>query len=322
MSGRSDLSDWLRAVNELKPEGTGEFDAIAQLLGLRLKRTEKVTTTALRRKTGAAQLQEERGPSEPDRPVPESKPRRRIDSVLTLGNASRNPAPQWLAAARYLEATSAAHIRPAIPLEPLFPTRTSRAILSGALATPSATGPLHLPKVIELLSRAQVINEIPRLNLPTLARGAQLLIDRGEAMQPFAMDQAILRAALVSVVGRDRTEVLYFDSLPLWGAGMGPKDEWPEYQTPAPATPVVALTDLGIAQPPGVAGLARASNWREFAKALARAGCPLLALVPYPPRRWPAVLSKGMTIVQWDRATTVSVIRRAVPTGLRTAKEI
>jgi hypothetical protein len=320
MSERSDLADWLRAVAQLKPVGDDGLEAIARLLGLRLTATGKAGAVVPRRKPAAGQRDAESGPSAREQPIPESKPRRRLESVLIPGTASRNPAPRWLAAARLLGTTDPAHIRPAIPLEPLFPTRTSRAILSGALATPSASGPLHLARVIELLSRAEVIHEIPRISIPTLARGVQLLIDCGEAMQPFAADQAALRAALVSVAGRDRSDVLYFDGSPLWGAGTGSKDAWPEYRTPAPGTPVVVLTDLGIGQPPGVAGLAGVSDWREFAGTLARARCPLLALVPYPPRRWPTALSRSMTIVQWDRATTASVIRRAVPVGLRAAE--
>jgi hypothetical protein len=319
MSECSDLADCLWAVDQLKPTGDEGVDAIARLLGLRLRSTGEAVAAAARRKTATARRQEEAGPSVPDQPVPAGKPRRRLESVLIPGNASRNPAPQWLAAARHLETTDAA--RPVIPLDPLFPARTSRAILSGVLATPSRSGPLHLAKVVESLSRGEVIREVPRFSIPTLARGVQLLIDRGEAMQPFAADQATLLATLVSVVGRDRTEVLYFDSSPAWGAGTGPKDEWPDYQPPAPGTPVVVLTDLGIARPPGAAGLAGVSDWRGFAKIVARAGCPMLALVPYPRERWPA-LSKLITIVQWDRSTTASVIRHAVPAGLRVAKEI
>jgi hypothetical protein len=322
MSERSDLADWLRAVGELKPTGVDTVEAIARLLGLRLKAAGEGAGATPRRKTATPRLKEETGPSAPDQPVPESKPRRRMNSVLTPATASRNPAPEWLAAARHLQTTVDAHIRPTIPLEPLFPIRTSRAILSGALATPSATGPVHLQKVIELLSRAQVIQEIPCLSIPTLVRGVQLLIDCGEAMQPFAMDQAGLRAALVSVVGRDRTEILYFANSPLPYAGTGLRDEWPKYRVPASGTPVVALTDLGIGQPPSVADLARDADWQEFAATLTRTGCPLLALVPYPPRRWPTALSRNITIVQWDRATTASVIRRTVPTGLRVAKEV
>jgi hypothetical protein len=320
MSEHSDLADWLRAVNTLQPASDEGIDAIGNLLGLRLKNPGK-TPPASRRKTVAPTVTEPANLAEPTQLVPYNKPRRRMDSVLNQQNASRNPAPQWLAAVRHLDATDTAHIYPALPLEPLFPARTSRAILSGALATPSSSGPLHLAKIIESVSLGELVRFIPRLSIPTLTRGIQLLIDRGEGMQPFAADQAALRAALVRVVGRDRTEVLYFEGSPLWGAGIGPKDEWPEYQAPAQGTPVVMLTDLGIAQPPGVAGFAGTSDWHQFAQVLSRAGCPLLAFVPYPSRRWPSELLKRMTILQWDRATTASVVRRAVPSGLKVAKE-
>jgi len=322
MKVHSDLADWLRAVDELQPVSNEGIEAIANLLGLRVKSAGKTLSRSSRRKAETRQTNGQERDAEPTQPTAESKPRRRVESVLIQANTSRNPAPHWLATARHLDATDAAHIYPAIPMEYLFPARTSRAILSGALATPSFTGPLFLPKIIELLSRGEAVRHLPRLSIPTLTRGAQLLIDRGEGMQPFAADQAALRAMLVRVVGRDRTEVLYFEGSPLRGAGVGPKDEWPDYHTPTTGTPVVVLADLGIAQPPGSTEFVRVSDWRQFAQVLSRAGCPLLALVPYAPRRWPPELLKCMTILQWDRATTVSVVRRAVPSGLKVAKEM
>jgi hypothetical protein len=320
MSDRRDLSDWLRAIDALKPRGTAELEAIARMLGFQFRGTEPAATTAQRRTRPSPQPPEMAGTT-PNQVVPESKPRRRVESVLIEQNTSRNPAPQWLATAHYLQSVDNSHLRQTMPLEPLFPARTSRAILSDALATASPNGPLHLPRLIELLSQAQVVRDVPRRSIPTLARGVQLLIDRGESMQPFVADQAALRATLVSVAGRDRTEVLYFNGSPLWGAGTGPNDDWPRYHSPTPGTPVVALTDLGIAQPPGVAGLAASSDWLDFAGTLTRAGCPLLALVPYPRPRWPAALSKRMTIIQWDRATTAAVVRRAIAGRLRIAYE-
>lgn len=322
MSGeRSDLAAWLQAVDQLKPQNEEAFEVISRLLGVRLKAPGKksvgprqpIPRPPAEPKAAEARLAEE--------PIKADKPRRRIETVLAPSNASRNPAPHWLAAARNLETTEDTHIRAVLPLDPLFPARTSRAIISAALATPFASGAVDLMRVIDMVSRAELIEHIPWLSIPTLVRGVQLLIDRGESMQPFAADQAALRTALSRVVGRDRTEVLYFDGSPLWGAGNGPKDEWLDYHTPAPGTPVLVLTDLGITQPPGIAGLAGPSDWRAFAKTLARAGCPLLALVPYPPRRWPG-FQKCMTILQWDRVTTAAVVRRAVPSGLRIAKDL
>jgi hypothetical protein len=90
---------------------------------------------------------------------------------------------------------------------------------------------------------------------------------------------------------------------------------------PAPGIPVVVLTDLGIAQPHGAMAVAGAEEWREFASNVSRAQCPLLALVPYPARRWPAGLHRVMTILQWDRATTAAVVRKVVGSGLRVNRE-
>jgi hypothetical protein len=253
---------------------------------------------------------------------PESRPRRRVESVLTRSNAGRTPLPEWVSATAHLESTVPRHLHPAITLEPLFPMHTTRAILSGALATPAETGPLDLTKLVDKVSRAEAIERIPHQVIPTLSRGVQVLIDRGEGMQPFAADQALLRSALVQVAGRDRTSVLYFEGSPLWGAGTGMKEDWPVYAAPAAGTPVVALTDLGIGQPGGIAQVARVSDWKRFAATLAWARCPLLALVPYPEPRWPTPLLRWMTIVSWDRGTTASVIRRFVGQGLRISKEI
>lgn len=317
---RSNLADWLYAVDRLEPQSEEWLQSISTLLGLRSKATQKMPSPErTQRSAPEREPRPESTSSHLEQPAPSAKPRRRMASVLTPGNSSRNPAPEWLATAHSLETPGAATIRPPLPLEPLFPAHTSRAILSGALATPSDNGPVDLVRIVELFSRAEALHEIPRVSIPTLVRGVQLLVDMGESMQPFGGDQAVLRAALSQVVGRDRTQVLYFEGSPMWGAGTGSREDWPEYQPPASGTPVVALTDLGIAQPQGVAGLAGVADWRAFAEAVARAGCPLLALVPYPQRRWPP-LSKSMTVVQWDRATTAAVVARGIPDGLRIAK--
>jgi hypothetical protein len=44
---------------------------------------------------------------------------------------------------------------------------------------------------------------------------------------------------------------------------------------------------------------------------VARAGCLLIALVPYPPARLPERLTRRMRIITWDRNTTVAVARQA-----------
>lgn len=320
MSHSGNLVDWLQAMHQLKPGDLETQDAITSALGLQVRDPGVVVKGTPARPAQRPREQDSEPDAAPEiKPASEAqnRPRRRVESVLTPANASRNPAPSWLRTAQPLETTASRHLRPAIPLDPLFRSRATRAILSGALATPSHAGPLDIAKVIELVSRAQTVDRVPCLSVPTLVRGVQLLIDRSEAMQPFAGDQALLRSALLSVVGRDQTELLYFDATPLRGAGAGPRDQWSVYRPPRAATPVVVLTDLGIGQPPGIAGLADAAEWAEFAQLVSRARCPLLAFVPYPPRRWPFALSRKLTLVQWDRGTTAAIVRRIAGAGLR-----
>jgi hypothetical protein len=317
------LADLLESMHTLAPADAEASDGILRLLGLEPRTTEPPPGSG--RKLRPARPPATQQPEPPaDAPSQsesaEPRPRRRLESVLTPGNSGRAPLPEWIAATEQLGSTETRRLHRAIPLEPLFPARATRAILSGALATPAETGPLNLARVVEMVGRAQTITRMPRFVIPTLSRGVQLLIDQSEAMQPFAADQSVLRSALVQVAGRDRTTVFYFHGSPEWGAGTGLREDWLPWKSPAAGTPVVALTDLGIAQPSCIAGQANASDWKRFAQLLARAHCPLLALVPYPQRRWPAALLRHMDIVQWDRNTTASVIRRVIGSGLKVRK--
>ncbi|MBL8291574.1 MAG: hypothetical protein JNN08_07050 [Bryobacterales bacterium] len=325
MNPTGEFVDWLRAMKELEPADEEARDALTRALGFQLMDA----TSSRRGSTDTAAGARRRRPAEEDSSSPqtpvaptERKTRRRVQSVLTLANSSRNPAPAWLYSTEPLEPPAESHLKPALPLEPLFSHRTARAILSGALATPSLSGPLDLAKVIEAVSRAEFLSTVPCQKLPTLVRGVQLLLDSGESMQPFAKDQSILRAALTSVVGRDRTEVVYFEGSPLRGTGTGLKEDWADYRVPAAATPVVLVTDLGIGRPPSSAAVADESEWLEFARFVARAQCPVAALVPYPTKRWPPALSRHMTIIQWDRTTTAASVRRSVGAGLTVKRDV
>lgn len=315
------LGDWLGALKKLTPQDEETRAAIARLLGLELRGTG----TSSRGKTtqgGADQKGQEDDGGARARVVSgkAASSSRQIESVLTSARGGRSSAPVWVGKTQPLERTEARHLRPVLALEPLFPKRTTRAILSGALSTPSWRGPLDVARIVELETRAEEIRKIPRLSAPTLVRGVQMLIDTADGMQPFAADEAVLRAALLSVAGRDRTSVLYFEGTPLRGCGTGAKADWPAYAPPAPGTPIVVLTDLGIAQPPESAGRASAAEWMEFARVAVRALCPILALTPYPAKRWPPALAKRMTIVQWDQATTAASVRKLVGRALRVAR--
>ena len=311
--------DWIRAVQVLCPEDREARAAIALVLGMQLREPADVGAPRQPQRT-APSAEPRAAPPAPVEPPGAPPPRRRpLLSDLTRQEGSPNAPPDWLRTVPHLADVDARALRAPLPLEPLFEPRWARAILGGALATPGQGGEIDVERIIDGIAHALPVTAIPRSAAPTLARGVQVLIDLGEAMQPFAADQAAVHAAIVRVVGRDKTGTVRFAGCPVWNDGPGSAPERGAYRPPAPGTPILALTDLGIGRPAGGHDWASAHDWLAFAAVARRAGCPLVAFVPYPPARYPADVRGPITIVQWDRSTTVAAVRRLVGRGLRCA---
>ena len=163
-----------------------------------------------------------------------------------------------------------------------------------------------------MLAQGKQVWPLPTLPWPTLSRGVQVLVDRSQAMAPFARDQVVLQHEIQRVVGEDQVQVLRFAGCPSRGAGTGPQRKWQDYQPPLPGTPVLLLTDLGIGRPLLADDWVGAEEWLEFAAVVRRAGCPLVAFVPYAPSRLPPRLVGALTVIQWDRRTTAVSIRNLI----------
>ncbi|MBV9958447.1 MAG: hypothetical protein JO360_08500 [Acidobacteria bacterium] len=194
---------------------------------------------------------------------------------------------------------------------PLFLPQWTRGVLSEVAATWRAAGAVDVPHALEVLARGTTPAELPRIYTPTLARGCRVLVDVGEGMAPFARDCWQLIAALRSVVGHELVEVFYFKDCPVFGVETEVDTRLVPFRSPPRATPVLLLSDLGIATPSFSLRRAAARDWLQLAQELYLAACPLLALVPYPRYRWPRGLVKALTVIQWDRCTTASSVRRA-----------
>lgn len=243
-----------------------------------------------------------------------------LSAVLVLDrSASRRP-PDWL---KHVPPLETEPTRQAISPEPedrlLVPLWT-RAILSGALSTLSASGPLDVAALVRRVARGAPLQQIPLRPAPIMAHGVQVLVDRGNAMLSFTADQDWLLDRLRSVVGEDRLQILSFEGCPSWGAGPGASWEWKEYfeaWSPLPGVTVMALTDLGIGTWGAGNQPVHPSEWRAFANRLRQAGCPLIALVPYRKDRWPQELTRCMKILHWDPATSARHVRRVLGRGLQ-----
>jgi hypothetical protein len=106
-------------------------------------------------------------------------------------------------------------------------------------------------------------------------------------------------------------QTLKFTGCPSFGAGAG-RRPWPRYHPPSPPTPVLVLTDLGIARPALSGVSVQVEEWISFSAFLRSWGCPLVAFVPYPRSRVPLRLVREITVIQWDRMTSVQAVRRAL----------
>jgi hypothetical protein len=193
----------------------------------------------------------------------------------------------------------------------LFLPQWTRGVLSEASATWRAAGAVDMLRALEVLASGTTPAELPRVQTPTLARGCRVLVDVSEGMAPFARDCWQLMDALRSVVGHELVEVFYFKDCPVYGVETEADASFIPFRPPARATPVLLLSDLGIATPSFSLRRAAARDWLQLARELRSAACPLLALVPYPRHRWPRRLAQALTIIQWDRVTTAAGVRRA-----------
>lgn len=252
-------------------------------------------------------------PPPPPEPPRRSRPRPRLDVTLTPTSPERRTRPDWLEHVLPLAPPRAEVARAPTPL-PLFARRTSRAVLSTAMATDRETNAIDLDAIVKVSARGLRVQRVPRRVIPSLSHGIQLLVDRGPSAEPFLADQDLLVEQIRVVAGRDRVQVLRFDPSRAFIAGSGPRFDWVDYfaiePRPLPGIAVVLLSDLGITTVPVETG-ATPDEWRRFIARIRTRGNPVLAFVPYGRARWPAALRNLAVMLTWDRKTSIQAVRSA-----------
>lgn len=187
----------------------------------------------------------------------------------------------------------------------------ARRIVGELMMTEAPLGDLDLPRIIHSLSEMREIRRIPRKSRPTLRLGAQVLLDRHPSMMVFYSDQSALRPVLAGIGGRGRTLLLRCDGFPPTSISEISSARWRPYEPPPPGTPVLILSDLGMARGAYPLSAEAEAAWDAFLAPLAATGNPLIALVPHPPTRYPLFICERICLVLWDRVTRPSDVRRA-----------
>jgi hypothetical protein len=193
-----------------------------------------------------------------------------------------------------------------LPLLPLLAARVTPGILTASIATDAGDGTPDVDALVELVAQRRFEEAIPHVVRASLFRGVQLLLDRSPAMTPFARDVTELARMVRSVVGHNVEEISFSGH---------PQNRLPpggdSYAPPRPGTPVLALSDLGIGQAQGYLRPDARTTWSPLGEMLLRRGSQLVALVPYPPARWPA-LGGSVRMIPWDTTTSPADVTRAV----------
>ena len=315
------LGDLLRVFAELEPTGE-RADAVARLLALRPASASPSARApgtpgraggTPRPAPGPVVVLPPAAPAGGEAAGPSPLPGGALTELVATrtGSAAVQP-PPWDAATAPMSAPDPGD--PPSP-DPILPPLTRRGILSAALATRAPNGPPDLDRILDTLTRGAPLREIPRVQVPTLRMGAQVLVDSWAGMSPYTADRDQLLDGLRRILGPTRMEVLRFAGDPLRRAGAGPRTGWRPWRPPPPGTPVLVLSDLGIGGPPLDAERASVEAWVRFARGARDARCPVVALVPFGPARWPRALADAMLLVHWSERLTAGAVQRAVGRG-------
>jgi hypothetical protein len=319
----SDVADLLRAFMKLAPKDDATGRALIALFGFETAGVEPLPKS-LPTETSAARV------SQAPRPVylrvseleAEAKPpeSRSLPFRMRAIADVRRDRPDWVSAHAPFE-RSRARFEPVI--DPLLEPKQARAIVSSALSTLSAEGPVEVRDLLRLAANRQPIRRLVRRKLPTLARGVEVLLDRGEAMIAFMHDETPLLDALERTIGHELIRIAAFHGTPLRGIHRFEAEpgeaatSWIETR-PAPGAAVLVVSDLGLGRASRLGDRCGAfEEWLAFARLARTASCPVVALVPHARTRYPDPVRRAMTVLTWDRTTTASVVRTLVGRGLQ-----
>lgn len=298
----SGLGDLLRAVKAMP---RAQWDAVAATLGF------APSSPAAADPRSAAH----RGSTLPNPEVPALNwtpppavvaeadlPPLRPSATGSHGSAIPIPGPSLAPVARSVEPVTE-------PIQTLLPPHQEATLLTRLCGTSRPTGQLDVPATVRAVARQRHLRTFPRRRRLTLARGVLVLADAGEGLLPYGRDVALLLTRLRQVIGPELVTDGWFLDDPTGGVGFD--DDLVSFEPPPAGTPVLLLTDLGIA------GGAVRRRWphpkqlAELAVRLRQRRSPLLALVPYPSELWPFRLDRSIAIVSWDRRATGSAVQAA-----------
>jgi hypothetical protein len=300
-------TDLLWALHYLFPS-EATLETIAARFGYSVARTAVMP----RRESSGSLESRQKGPEPrrkqteatllPGNPLPS-----RLEPVIG-GVTTPSTMPEWVAASPVIAVpTEPRTMVYEQPVAPLFRRSLSRALLSAAAAAWLDLGEIDILRILQAVLRIEPLTALPRRLVPSLARGLQVLLDAGLAMEPYARDVADLAAAMGRLAGTERVELVWFDACPRRGVIYDDPFATKDWRPPPPGVPVLAVSNLGLGPTrTGTWPAAASRDWELVAQRLVQRRSSLTGVVPFPVERAPRSLRRLARLVQWDRNTGVS----------------
>jgi hypothetical protein len=320
--------DLIRASRQLGISSEAELEKIARLLGL-----APTVDKSNERTKRSSDLRELYKPSvsKPETQRVGQKTRDRIEQMSQAGLEGSGEQievrqlepvgsgiPDWITnAAPFQDVETDAADKPSMP--PLFQPAWQKTILTALMATSRAMYP-DIERMVELVARGAPVQPSPMRSRARQAAAVSVLLDSGEAMEPFAEDEKVLLDALRRFVPPASLTAMGFDNCPTHGVYAPEGGDWDEFVTPAPGTLVLVVSDLasGFHVRDERVGV---EDWIFFFRSLETSGCPSIVLTPYPVNQIAPALRSAVTVALRDRGTTAASAKRSRESVLRRLRQ-
>lgn len=162
-------------------------------------------------------------------------------------------------------------------------------------------GVTDIPRLVGQVARGGLLESLPRQQRPHWAAESLILLDYNPRVAIFGDDFNRLVVQLKQLRGGTGLQVLKQQGLPgLRYTRWRSHDKRPvDWVMPAPETPVLILSDLGMLEPSG----ALCKHWLRFGRELKAAGLQPFVLAPVSPHHIDPELSRYYHIALWDRSS-------------------
>ena len=169
----------------------------------------------------------------------------------------------------------------------------------------TAPGTVDMPRLVEQVARGGLLDKLPCQQRQHWAEDSLILLDYNPRVTAFWDDFNRLVVQIKQLRGSSGLAVLKQEGLPgLRYSRWREKNKLKgmrDWAMPAPETPVLILSDLGMLDPSGTLR----KHWLRFGRELKAAGLQPFVLAPVSPQHIDPELSRYYHIALWDRSSSL-----------------